>query len=180
VNPDFGQVEVDPAVVNLSAFETSFPEKRPFFLEGSDVFSFGQVVRQNDYGGQTYLYSRRIGRQPQLGLPSGTLYADVPRQTTIAGAAKVTGKTGPWTVGILDAVTTEQRARVLTTTGLQYDRPVEPLTNYFASRVKRDFRGGATTVGAMLERTARAVATRPLRRCCARTPPSAASTSSTT
>ena len=157
VNPDFGQVEVDPAVVNLSAFETSFPEKRPFFLEGSDVFSFGQVVRQNDYGGQTYLYSRRIGRQPQLGVPSGTLFADVPRQTTIAGAAKVTGKSGPWTVGILDAVTTEQRARVLTSTGLTYDRPVEPLTNYFAGRVKRDFRGGATTVGAMLERTSRAV-----------------------
>jgi hypothetical protein len=157
VNPDFGQVEVDPAVVNLTAFETSFPEKRPFFLEGSDVFSFGQVVRQNDYGGQTYLYSRRIGRQPQLGLPSGTRFADVPNQTTIASAAKVTGKSGPWTVGILDAVTTEQRARILTTSGARYDRPVEPLTNYFAGRVKRDFRGGATTVGAMLERTSRAV-----------------------
>ena len=157
VNPDFGQVEVDPAVVNLSAFETSFPEKRPFFLEGSDVFSFGQVVRQNDYGGQTYLYSRRIGRQPQLGVPGNTLFADVPVQTTIAGAAKVTGKSGPWTVGVLDALTTEQRARVLTSTGTRYERPVEPLTNYFAGRVKRDFRGGATTVGAMLERTSRAV-----------------------
>ena len=157
VNPDFGQVEVDPAVVNLTAFETSFPEKRPFFLEGSDVFSFGQVVRQNDYGGQAFLYSRRIGRQPQLGVPGGTLYADVPNQTTIASAAKVTGKSGPWTVGLLDAVTTEQRAHVLTTTNLQYDRPVEPLSNYFAGRVKRDFRGGATTVGAMLERTNRAI-----------------------
>ncbi|MDB4917173.1 MAG: hypothetical protein JWM95_4817 [Gemmatimonadetes bacterium] len=157
VNPDFGQVEVDPAVVNLSAFETSFPEKRPFFLEGSDVFSFGQVVRQNDYGSNTFLYSRRIGRQPQLGVPGGTLFADVPSQTTIAGAAKVTGKAGPWTVGLLDAVTTEQRAQVLTTAGTQYNRPVEPLSNYFAGRVKRDFRGGATTVGAMLERTSRAV-----------------------
>ena len=157
VNPDFGQVEVDPAVVNLTAFETSFPEKRPFFLEGSDVFSFGQVVRQNDYGGQTFLYSRRIGRPPQLGVPGGTLFADVPSQTTIASAAKVTGKSGPWTVGILDAVTTEQRARILTSTGLQYDRPVEPLTNYFAGRVKRDFRAGATTVGAMVERTNRAI-----------------------
>jgi len=157
INPDFGQVEVDPAVVNLSAFETSFPEKRPFFLEGSDVFNFGQVARQNDYGGHTFLYSRRIGRQPQLGVPGNTEFADVPNQTTIAGAAKVTGKTGPWTLGILDAVTTEQRARVLTTGGLRYDRPVEPLTNYFAGRVKRDFRGGATTVGAMLENTHRNV-----------------------
>jgi hypothetical protein len=157
VNPDFGQVEVDPAVVNLSAFETSFPEKRPFFLEGSDVFSFGQVVRQNDYGSHTFLYSRRIGRQPQLGTPNGTLYSDVPSQTTIATAAKVTGKSGPWTVGVLDAVTTKQSAKVLTSSGLRYDRPVEPLTNYFAGRVKRDFRGGATTVGAMLERTDRAI-----------------------
>lgn len=156
INPDFGQVEVDPAVVNLSAFETSFPEKRPFFLEGSDVFSFGQVIRNNDYGGQTYLYSRRIGRQPQLGLPAGTLFADVPNQTTIGAAAKVTGKSGPWTVGILDAVTTEQRARILTTSGERYERPVEPLSNYFAGRVKRDFRGGATTVGALLEHTSRA------------------------
>ena len=157
LNPDFGQVEVDPAVVNLSAFETSFPEKRPFFLEGSDVFSFGQVVRQNDYGGQTFLYSRRIGRQPQLGVPGGTLYADVPNQTTIATAAKVTGKTGPWTVGLLDAVTTQQRAQILTSSGLRYKRPVEPLSNYFASRLKRDFRGGATTVGAMLEHTNRSI-----------------------
>ena len=157
INPDFGQVEVDPAVVNLSAFETSFPEKRPFFLEGSDVFTFGQVVRQNDYGGHTFLYSRRIGRQPQLGVPGNAEYADVPNQTTIAGAAKVTGKTGPWTVGILDAVTREQKRRILTTGGMRYDRPVEPLTNYFAGRVKRDFRGGATTFGAMLENTHRAV-----------------------
>ena len=157
VNPDFGQVEVDPAVVNLTAFETGFPEKRPFFLEGSDVFSFGQVVRQNDYGDQYFLYSRRIGRKPQLGVPGGTLYADLPSQTTIASAAKVTGKSGPWTIGILDAVTTEQRARILSSTGSQYARPVEPLSNYFAGRVKRDFRGGATTVGAMLERTNRTI-----------------------
>ncbi len=157
LNPDFGQVEVDPAVVNLSAFETSFPEKRPFFLEGSDVFRFGQIISQNDYGGQTFLYSRRIGRQPQLGAPAGTRFADVPGQTTIAGAAKVTGKSGPWTVGILDAITTKQDARILTTNGARYDRPVEPLTNYFAGRVKRDFRGGATTVGAMLQHTKRAI-----------------------
>lgn len=164
VNPDFGQVEVDPAVVNLSAFETSFNEKRPFFLEGSDVFGFGQLVRNNDYGGHTFLYSRRIGRRPQLGVPATlgvaseqTAYFDAPFQTTIAGAAKVTGKTGPWTVGILDAVTTQQNAQVLTTSGSRLERPVEPMTNYFAGRVKRDFRRGGTTVGAMVERTDRAV-----------------------
>ena len=157
VLPDFGQVEVDPQVVNLTAFETSFPEKRPFFLEGSDVFGFGQVVRQNDYGGGQFLYSRRIGRQPQRAVPSSALFADVPTQTTIATAAKVTGKSGPWTVGLLDAVTTPQNARIIGATGGATSTPVEPLTNYFAGRVKRDFNAGGTTVGAMLENTHRDV-----------------------
>ncbi|NUQ21123.1 MAG: carbohydrate binding family 9 domain-containing protein [Gemmatimonadaceae bacterium] len=156
INPDFGQVEVDPAVVNLSAFEISFPEKRPFFLEGSDVFAFGQVVRQNDYGGQTYLYSRRIGRRPQLGLP-GARFTDIPLETTIATAAKITGKNGPWTLGILDAVTPEEHGQGMDAAGVRVDGPVEPLSNYFAGRVKRDFRRGATTVGAMIEQTTRAV-----------------------
>ena len=157
INPDFGQVEVDPAFVNLSAFEVSLQEKRPFFLEGSDVFNFGRVVRQNDYGGQNFLYSRRVGRRPQLGVPDDTRFADIPSQTTIAGAAKVTGKNGPWTVGILDAVTTKQQARTLSVDGTRLDVPVEPLSNYFAGRVRRDFRGGATTVGAMVEQTTRAL-----------------------
>ena len=156
VNPDFGQVEVDPSVVNLSAFETFFPEKRPFFLEGSDVFSFGQVYLNNDYSFQRYFYSRRIGRQPQR-FPGGPtiLFFDTPDQTRIASAAKVTGKTGPWTIGLLDAVTTEQHARIATTTGERLETPVEPLTNYLAARLKRDFRKGATVVGSMLTSTVR-------------------------
>ena len=156
VNPDFGQVEVDPSVVNLSAFETFFPEKRPFFLEGSDVFTFGQVYVNNDYSFQRYFYSRRIGRQPQR-FPGGpnVLFADVPDQTPIAGAAKVTGKAGPWTIGLLDAVTMEQRAKIATTTGERLETPVEPLTNYLAGRLKRDFRKGATVVGSMLTSTVR-------------------------
>lgn len=156
VNPDFGQVEVDPAVVNLSAFETFFPEKRPFFLEGSDVFSFGNVVSNNDYGGQTFLYSRRIGRTPQR-FPggSGVAYFDAPEQTTIAGAAKVTGKRGPWTVGVMDAVTLEERARIVTTDGERAETPVEPLSNYFAGRLRRDFRSGNTVVGGMVTHAVR-------------------------
>jgi hypothetical protein len=162
VNPDFGQVEVDPSVVNLSAFETFFPEKRPFFLEGSDVFNFGQVYLNNDYGSQRYFYSRRIGRQPQrfAGGP-GVAFFKAPDQTTIAGAAKVTGKAGPWTVGLLDGVTTEERADVLSDPGdeppTRYTSPVEPLTNYFVSRLKHDFRGGATVLGSMLTSTIRDV-----------------------
>jgi hypothetical protein len=160
INPDFGQVEVDPSVVNLTAFETFFPEKRPFFLEGSDVFSFGQINTQNDFGSQRYFYSRRIGRQPQR-FPSGAEFFNTPDQTTIATAAKVTGKNGPWTIGLLDAVTPEEHADILTVSGDEPGErtttPVEPLTNYFVGRAKRDFKNGATTIGSMLSSTIRRV-----------------------
>jgi hypothetical protein len=158
VNPDFGQVEVDPSVVNLTAFETFFPEKRPFFLEGSDIFSFGNIVTHNDYGSQTYFYSRRIGRQPQRfpGGP-GISFFQSPDQTTIATAAKVTGKTGPWTLGSIDAVTLEEHADVIQD-GVRTTTPVEPLTNYFVGRVKHDWNSGATTVGGMVTSTIREVA----------------------
>src|SRR3954463_2267618 len=151
VNPDFGQVEVDPAVVNLSAFETFFPEKRPFFLEGGDVFSFGNVVRNNDYGGQTFFYTRRIGRGP-IRFPSGAgiNYVDMPDVTPIAGAAKVTGKLGHWSLGLLDAVTPEVKADVAATSvGRDSATAVNPLTNFLAARTRRDFRAGRTVVGGM-------------------------------
>ena len=158
VNPDFGQVEVDPSVVNLSAFETFFPEKRPFFLEGSDVFSFGQVTTHNDFGSQQYFYSRRIGRQPQLFPGASNLaYADVPDQTTILGAAKITGKVGPWTLGVIDGVTPEERADVKLTDGTRTTSPVEPFTNYFAGRARRDFRNGGSVIGGMITSTVRDV-----------------------
>ncbi|HET9423736.1 MAG TPA: DUF5916 domain-containing protein [Gemmatimonadaceae bacterium] len=151
INPDFGQVEVDPAVVNLSAFETFFPEKRPFFLEGSDVFNFGNVIRNNDYGGQTFFYTRRIGRGP-IRFPSGAgiNYVDMPDVTPIAAAAKLTGKKGPWTIGLLDALTPEVKADVAATSaGRDSSTAVNPLTNFFAGRARRDFRGGGTVVGSM-------------------------------
>ena len=158
VNPDFGQVEVDPSVVNLSAFETFFPEKRPFFLEGSDVFTFGQVRTFNDYGSQQYFYSRRIGRSPQR-FPgaSNIVYADVPNETTIATAAKVSGKLGPWTLGLIDAVTPEENASIQLDDGSRTKTPVEPFTNYFAGRAKRDFRNGQSVVGGMVTSTVRNV-----------------------
>jgi hypothetical protein len=158
VNPDFGQVEVDPSVVNLSAFETFFPEKRPFFLEGSDVFSFGQVRTFNDYGSQRYFYSRRIGRSPQRSPFGGdTEFADVPLETTIAAAAKVTGKVGPYTLGIIDGVTPEEKAEIQLINGDRTSTPVEPLTNYFAGRARRDFRNGQTVVGSMVTSAVRNV-----------------------
>ena len=157
VNPDFGQVEVDPAVVNLSAFETFFPEKRPFFLEGSDVFSFGQIRAFNDYGSQQYFYSRRIGRSPQRFPGASVAYSDVPDQTTIAAAAKVTGKIGRWTVGLIDGVTPEEKARVALDDGEHTTTAVEPFTNYFAGRARRDFRDGQSVAGAMVTSTVRSV-----------------------
>jgi len=115
VNPDFGQVEVDPAVVNLTAFETFFSEKRPFFLEGSQIFNNFGRGGANDYWGfnnsePQIFYSRRIGRAPQLAA-SGD-YVDAPTATTILGAAKLTGKTsGRWSLGLLQALTGEETAR---------------------------------------------------------------------
>ena len=152
INPDFGQVEVDPAVVNLSAFETFFPEKRPFFLEGADVFSFGNLRRNNDYGGMTFFYTRRVGRAPTRFPNAADIeYVDMPEATTIAGAAKVTGRVGPWTVGIMNALTNEERAEVAGVDGIvDSSTAVEPMTNFFAGRVRRDFRRGHTVIGGML------------------------------
>jgi len=141
VNPDFGQVEVDPAVVNLTDFETFFPEKRPFFVEGAQIFdNFGRNGANNYYGFMRtepdLFYTRRIGRAPQ-GYPEAA-YASVPRATTILGAAKFTGKSASgWSVGVLEAVTGRERARWQDgeTQGRQ---EVEPLTNYFVLRGQRD------------------------------------------
>lgn len=156
VNPDFGQVEVDPAVVNLSAYETFFPEKRPFFVEGSGSFGFGQTRSYNNFQFQQYFYSRRIGRPPTRTLSAS--YVDAPDATRIDGAAKLTGRIGAWTVGALDALTPREDARFRTSADDETQHaPVEPLANYFVGRLKRDFRQGHTVVGAMLTATHRAV-----------------------
>ena len=141
INPDFGQVEVDPAVVNLSAFETFFEEKRPFFIEGANVFSnFGQTGANNFWGFNRaepiVFYSRRIGRSPQ-GNASGD-FVDAPTATTILGAAKLTGKTRTgWSLGLLDAVTARERAETVSD-GVSATTDVEPLSNYFVARAQRE------------------------------------------
>jgi hypothetical protein len=151
VNPDFGQVEVDPAVVNLSAFETFFPEKRPFFVEGSGLLGFGSFSCHfcSNVSSMSLFYSRRIGRHPQGSLPDDADYGRVPESTTILGAAKLTGRMAHgWQVGVLDAVTRpEQGDWVLD--GQRFDREVEPLTNYFVGRVKRTMNAGNLTLGAI-------------------------------
>ena len=156
INPDFGQVEVDPAVVNLTAFESFFPEKRPFFTEGSDIFRFGDVRSFNNYGFEEFFYSRRIGRRPQRSLfRPGVAYVDAPENSTIIGAAKVSGKVGPWTVGVQDAVTARERGRFVDAAGEEQSGIVEPTTNYFVGRVRRDLNRSNTIVGGALTATHR-------------------------
>ncbi|HUQ19804.1 MAG TPA: DUF5916 domain-containing protein [Gemmatimonadaceae bacterium] len=157
INPDFGQVEVDPAVVNLSAFETFFPERRPFFIEGRNIFSFGSMRTQNSSNGYTFFHTRRIGRQPQRSIGGSDVdFVDSPLETTIAAAAKLTGRSrGGWSMGFLDAVTTKEEARIRSTSGIDRTETVEPLANYFIGRMKRDLRQGNTTIGAGLTATNR-------------------------
>ncbi|HEX6909786.1 MAG TPA: DUF5916 domain-containing protein, partial [Longimicrobium sp.] len=160
INPDFGQVEVDPAVVNLTAFETFLPERRPFFVEGSDVFRFGDLTARNQFSYPQYFYSRRVGRAPQRRITGGDVaYIDVPDESTILGAFKVSGKTaGGWSVGVMDAVTSREEGRFLTSAGVRGTQNVEPLTNYFVGRVRRDLRQGRTVVGGILTATNRDLA----------------------
>jgi hypothetical protein len=155
VNPDFGQVEVDPAVVNLSAFETFFDERRPFFVEGGSYFGFGGLncFFCSNVSSLTMFYTRRIGRSPQVpgnAYAGGGLYADLPENTTILGAAKLTGRTpSGWSIGALDAVTKRERATVQLPDSSRTTATVEPFTNYFVGRVAKDLRGGATVLRAM-------------------------------
>ena len=149
INPDFGQVEVDPAVVNLSAFETFFSERRPFFLEGSDIFRFGGTITYNDNDPPQPFYSRRIGRAPRGAVAAdNAVFVDEPSQTNILGAMKVSGKTpGGWSLGFLGAATDRMRARYMTDAGIVGSSPVEPRANYGVARVSRDLRSGNTVLG---------------------------------
>lgn len=149
VNPDFGQVELDPSVINLTAFETRYAERRPFFVEGADIFSFGEAGPSGSVGrAPEVFYSRRIGRPPRGDVPSAAAFADVPTATTIAGAAKITGRFGNgWSLGILEAVTARERASYVDGSRSGHDLTVEPAANYFTGRLRRQIRGGRTRFG---------------------------------
>ncbi|MBI5836432.1 MAG: carbohydrate binding family 9 domain-containing protein [Candidatus Eisenbacteria bacterium] len=165
VNPDFGQAEVDPAEVNLSAYETFYSEKRPFFVEGAGYFSFGRYRSLNNFGFGETIYSRRIGRPPHLSISdNGYAHVDEPDQSTILGAVKLTGKTrGGWSLGLLDAVTGRMRARFVDGDGARGESEVEPPTNFFVGRVRRDLRDGMTSVGVLLSAANRGLETPDLR-----------------
>jgi hypothetical protein len=155
INPDFGQVEADPSVVNLTAFETFYPEKRPFFVEGVDIFRFGIGLGDGDLGNESLFYSRRIGRRPQGDLDGD--YTDAPDATTILAAAKVSGKTaGGWSIGVLDAVTAEETGQFVDN-GVEGQAPIEPLSNYGVVRMIKDFRDGRSAVGGIFTSTHRSL-----------------------
>ncbi|HEX9564405.1 MAG TPA: DUF5916 domain-containing protein, partial [Gemmatimonadaceae bacterium] len=140
INPDFGQVEADPSVLNLSAFEQFYEERRPFFLEGTGILRFDQDCNDGQCTG--LFYSRRIGRAPQMGFLSDDPGA-VPTSSTILGAAKITGRLGSGlSLGILNAVTDREL--------VGEDLIVEPRTNHFVARLNQDLRGGRSGVGAIL------------------------------
>ena len=141
-NPDFAQVEQDPAVLNLSVFETFFPEKRPFFLEDSRTFV-------PPYGLFQLFHSRRIGRAPgRLPLVAGDQVIERPDETTILGATKVTGKKSGWTYGALSAMTSREYADVQAGAG-RVRRMIEPATSYNVGRIQKDL-GGNSNIGGMV------------------------------
>ncbi|MCA9727734.1 MAG: carbohydrate binding family 9 domain-containing protein [Candidatus Eisenbacteria bacterium] len=151
-NPDFGQVEADPSEVNLSAFETFFDEKRPFFIEGSSILDFplAPAVTGGSFTQDNLFYSRRIGRAPQgFASTADGEYSDSPDHSSILGAAKMSGKTSRgWSIGVLEAVTAEENADIDGVHGKR-EQVVEPATNYFVGRVQRDYDHGQTAVGGM-------------------------------
>jgi hypothetical protein len=155
LNPDFAQVEADQQVLNLTTYETYYPEKRPFFLEGIDTFSTPRQL----------LYTRRIGRAA----PSPTLrtdpavaeqLVDVPEPARIYGASKLTGQLAPhWTIATLQAVTGRNDVDVQLPNGDRQRRLIDPLSGFSVARVKRDL-GSNGHIGLMATMATHAEPTR--------------------
>lgn len=151
INPDFGQVEIDPAVINLSDVETFFDEKRPFFIEGSKIFEFGIGGARNywgfNWGGVDFFYSRRIGRQPQGSIPDEVDFSDYTAGTHILGAVKLTGKiANSWNVGTIQNITKRESARI-SVDGIQSETEVEPLAYYGVFRAQKEINEGHQGIG---------------------------------
>jgi hypothetical protein len=152
INPDFGQVEADPGAIALDGFQLFFREQRPFFVENKNIFDF-----QFANGSDNLFYSRRVGRNPHRGanLLNGE-FADTPQNSTILGAAKFSGKTkNGWSIGVLESVTANEFATVKQTNGITRKEIVEPLTNYFVTRVQKDFNERNSFIGGIFTATNR-------------------------
>jgi hypothetical protein len=152
VNPDFGQVESDPSVMNLTAFETFYEEKRLFFLEGLTIFDY-------KFDNESLFYSRRIGHAPSLTRePADNLYVDAPEMTTILSAVKVSGTTSNGlSLGLIHSITANEYAKLSDSDGNKNTEKVEPLTNYMVARVQKSYNGANTVVGGMLTSVNRAI-----------------------
>ena len=150
VNPDFGQVESDPSVMNLTAFETFYEEKRPFFLEGLTIFDY-------EFDEKNLFYSRRIGHSPSLTFnPTDTTFVSSPDKTTILSAFKFSGTTSKGlSLGLIQSVTANEFARISDLHGNISRRIVEPLTNYTVARIQKGYKAGNTVLGGMLTSTNR-------------------------
>ncbi len=152
VNPDFGQVEADPSQVRIDGFQNYFEERRPFFIESRNIFNYQLTGSEagGDYDADLLFYSRRIGSSPH-GYPNttGNEYVKMPLNTSILGAAKFSGKTkNGVSIGILESITEREMATV-DNNGQKRKELVEPFTNYFVSRVQKDFKAGNTVLGAI-------------------------------
>lgn len=149
VNPDFGQVEADPSVMNLTAFETFFDEKRPFFLEGKNIFSY-------DFDNVNLFYSRRIGHAPTYKPDlKDNEYMDFPDNTAILGAAKISGKNANGlSIGVLQSATSDEQAKI-SYIGKNRNVNVEPLTSYNVTRIQQDLWQGNTILGGIFTSTNR-------------------------
>jgi hypothetical protein len=143
--PDFGQVEADQVILNLTNYELYYPEKRPFFLEGVDAFTTPLQL----------LYTRRIGRAPAAPAlittgPQPEQLVNLPVPSTIFGAAKLTGDLGGrWTLAELIALTGRQTVQVQPQNGPAVDRAIDPYTAFGVLRLKREI-GANSSVGLML------------------------------
>lgn len=152
VNPDFGQVEADPGAIALDGFQIFFREQRPFFVENSNIFDY-----EFANGSDNLFYSRRIGRNPHrnANLAFGE-YANEPQNSRILGAAKFSGKTRDgWSIGVLESVTGNEYAEIRQVDGETREQIVEPLTNYFVTRIQKDFNERNSFIGGIFTATNR-------------------------
>ncbi len=158
MNPDFGQLEADPSVLNLSVFETFFPEKRSFFLEESESIALSQYGQFPDF------YSRRVGQTPDhFRLSDSETLVHKPDQTTIIGAAKLTGRTSRWTYGGLTALTSREYATVDAAEAMgngsavvrRVEKLVEPRALYSVGRLQRNVLGDSSNIGLIATSVAR-------------------------
>ena len=160
INPDFGQIEADPSEINLTTFETKFDERRPFFIEGKNILSFNLLNGGGPLSDDNIFYSRRIGKAPTYWPDlNDDEYIDRPENTSILGAFKLTGKTEKgWSVGIMESITQKETAQIYRGDEENLEQiTIEPLSNYFVTRVQRDMNESNTQLGAMVSATNRSL-----------------------